>query len=117
MAVKTDGRWAETSPGGGPQCTASCSIRPGTHQKRNSTMHRKFSSTFVLTAAAGALLTMGCVQSESGPAADTVALSTDSVGLAPTTPAAPTTVTADMRIEGDTKARALHVLTGGRRTA
>ena len=80
-------------------------------------MHRKFSSTFVLTAAAGALLTLGCVQSESGPGADTVALSTDSVGLAPTTPVAPTPVTADMRIEVDIKARQLHVLKGGQRTA
>ena len=81
-------------------------------------MHRKFSRTFALTAAAGSFLLAGCMQSESGSkGADTTSLPADSVGFASTTPPAPTPATADMRIEVDVKARQLHVLKGGQRTA
>jgi lipoprotein-anchoring transpeptidase ErfK/SrfK len=78
-------------------------------------MHRKFSRNFVLTTA-GSFLFLGCMQSESGKA-DSVSLPADSAGVAsaPLTPPAP--VTADMRIEVDIKARQLHVLKGGQRTA
>jgi len=80
-------------------------------------MHRMFSSSFVLTAAAGSFLLAGCMQSDSGKAADSVALPADSAGVAtaPLTP--PTPVMADMRIEVDVKARQLHVLKGGQRSA
>jgi lipoprotein-anchoring transpeptidase ErfK/SrfK len=80
-------------------------------------MHRKFSRTFALTAAAGSFLILGCVQSDSGTTADTVALSADSAGVASAPLAPPPPVTADMRIEVDIKARQLHVLKGGQRTA
>src|SRR5688500_698236 len=107
---------AKTSPGDRPQCTASCSIRPATHQKRNSKMHSKYSRTFVLAMAAGSVLILGCTQSDSGSnAVDTAAPPADSVVTAP--PVAPTPATADMRIEVDVKARQLHVLKGGQRTA
>jgi lipoprotein-anchoring transpeptidase ErfK/SrfK len=79
-------------------------------------MHSNFSRTFVLGAAAGSFLVLGCVQSDSGSnAADTAAPPADSVVTAP--PVAPTPATADMRIEVDVKARQLHVLKGGQRTA
>lgn len=80
-------------------------------------MHRKLSRTFVLTTAAGSFLVLGCMQSESGRAADTVSLPADSVGFASIPPVAVAPVTADMGIEVDIKARQLHVLKGGQRTA
>lgn len=80
-------------------------------------MHGKLSRTFVLTAAAGSFLVLGCVQSDAGKAGDTVSLPADSVGVASAPLAPPTPVTADMRIEVDIKARQLHVLKGGQRTA
>lgn len=80
-------------------------------------MHGKFSRTFVLTAAAGSFLLLGCVQSDSDKTADTVSLPADSAGVATAPLAPPTPVTADMRIEVDVKARQLHVLKGGQRTA
>jgi lipoprotein-anchoring transpeptidase ErfK/SrfK len=79
-------------------------------------MHSKYSRTFVLAVAAGSVLILGCTQSDSGSnAADTAARPADSVVTAP--PVAPTPATADMRIEVDVKARQLHVLKGGQRTA
>ncbi len=81
-------------------------------------MHTKLSRTFVLTIAAGSILLLGCVQSDSGSnAADTASRPADTVGSASTPPPAPTPATADMRIEVDVKARQLHVLKGGQRTA
>jgi lipoprotein-anchoring transpeptidase ErfK/SrfK len=80
-------------------------------------MHRKFSRSFLPAAAAGFFL-IGCVQSESGSNADTAAARpADSLGVASAPLAPPTPVTADMRIEVDIKARQLHVLKGGQRTA
>jgi lipoprotein-anchoring transpeptidase ErfK/SrfK len=60
---------------------------------------------------------LGCAKSDSGSAADTVSLPADSAGVATAPLAPPTPVAADMRIEVDIKARQLHVLKGGQRTA
>lgn len=77
-------------------------------------MHRSALHTAVL-AIAGSLLFQGCVQGEStDKPADTAALTTPAVPQ-PTPVATP--ATADMSIEVDTKARRLHVVKGGQRTA
>ena len=79
-------------------------------------MHMRSFSTIVLTLAAGSLLILGCATSETDkPAADTTALAAD-VATASST-VATTPQTADMSIEVDVKARRLHVLKGGQRTA
>ena len=72
-------------------------------------------STIVLTLAAGSLI-LGCSTSETDkPATDTAALAADVATASSTVPATPQT--ADMSIEVDVKARQLHVLKGGQRTA
>ncbi|MEX2110117.1 MAG: L,D-transpeptidase [Gemmatimonadaceae bacterium] len=70
----------------------------------------------VFALAAGSFLLGGCVQTETGDKpADSTAVAVDVPVPAPMPVAAPDT--ADMRIEVDVKARQLHVLKGGRRTA
>ncbi len=73
-------------------------------------------STVSLAVAAGSLLVLGCMKSETTEKpVDTAALAADVTTASSTVAAAP--VVADMSIEVDVKARQLHVLKGGQRTA
>ena len=80
-------------------------------------MHRSFFHTAVLGMAAGSLVLYGCVQGESSDKpADTAAVAANPTPTPPLPPVA-TPATADMSIEVDIKARRLHVLKGGQRSA
>ncbi len=78
-------------------------------------MHRSYLRTTGIALAAGSLLALGCMKSETTEKpVDTVALG--GVTAASSTVAA-TPAVADMSIEVDVKARQLHVLKAGQRTA